>query len=135
MRRAGCGEALPEQGEGFSGAAKLPVLQELLSAPFSLPSRAGSPESSGAGRAGGSSAQAKELLFPFVLRSLQEFLALQTPPRDTVAALAAGILPALAAPRRSQEWEGRLKLAGSSSRELEPANQGDELSHPAAVPS
>lgn len=85
--------------------------------------------------AGRSSAQAKELLFPFLLRSLQEFLALQTPPRDTAVALAAGILPALAAPRRSQEWEGRLRLAGSSSRELEPANQGDELSHPAAVPS
>lgn len=35
--RAGCGEELPEQGEGFSGAAKLPVLQKLLSAPFPTP--------------------------------------------------------------------------------------------------
>lgn len=35
--RAGCREELPEQGEGFSGAAKLPVLQKLLSAPFHTP--------------------------------------------------------------------------------------------------
>lgn len=66
--RAGCGEALLEQGEGFSGAAKLRVLQELLSAPFLTPHPGE--------QRGRSSAQGKELLFPFLLRSLQEFLAL-----------------------------------------------------------
>lgn len=124
------GEALLEQGEGFSGAAKLRVLQELLSAPFLTPLPGWEP---GEQRCRQSRRQEPS---PGKGASVPNPAPIPSgAPGVTNASLGLGECSGcwgFVCPGSSTVESG---AGGSSSWELEPANHEDGLSCPAPVPS